>query len=470
MSFGNLFIHGLAGMQEQHLRQQYSADVVAANEGRAGFEGEEYSEQSDVAKSVTIDRVVRVNTVSDSIRSCERSFWKERKNQSLRAFSVTCVMGVASAIALVAASTAFPPFVGVIVITSIISFTCFGCSSLSLYRYFQAKGQYEKWEDPIPKLIEQRKQAGKKGFDYVYNKKLKGSLVTRTETQELWREQMEKLRTSFQTSMQGLTEVRAQMVRDFFNTGLLSGSKLDYAFSENPPLDLIDLSRQYENLHVQFTQLREVTDGCKQAIKRQKLAKLSANDRQRDLQLAPWIQWFNVNYREPLERERDVIILPHSRGRGAVVISNDRNPNVMMYNARLERMNAVFQAMTAPIYGLHEKNRRQINDWAESEMAKIQQGEDQQLELFFQPIVHVVSQYTDHSFEDFRQEERLYPDLHGDFEPSAPPFEELYAPSAPPLEEEYVPPSYDPNWQSVVGKVDWEQGVLEVTTTRRVYR
>ncbi len=457
MSFCNLLIHGLGGQQQPHLRGNYAVDVVTANEGRSGFEGEDACVQDDYVKSASIDSVVRVHTVSDPIRTDQRGFWRQQKSQSFSAFAVTFVIGVASAVAAVAAGAAFPPVLGVVVITSIVSFSSFGFSFVSFIRLMQAKDQYKQWEDPLPKLIEQRKRAGTEGFSYVYGNQLKGRLVTRSEVQDLWHAQMEKTRSGFLTAVQGLDRVRGMQVREFFQTGLLSREKLAYAFSEEVPASLELLSDQYSGLQTQYKQVCRITEGYKRSLRNQQQERLWANDRQRDLQLQPWIQWFNANYREPLERERHILVIEGRGHRGALVVAGAVDPRVREYDNRLERLNAVFQSMTAPIYALHERNRQQINSWAEREMQRIDQGEDEQLSLFFDPIAQLVSQYGNVE-PSVQTDERLYPDLSEDV-----------VPSAPPLEEEYHPPAYNPEWNSVVGEVDWERGILEVTTTRRVY-
>lgn len=459
MSYSNFIIHGFGGNQHEHLRTQYPADVVVAGQGRAGFEGEEYWDEDETTKRSSIDSVVQVNTVCSQVREAERSFWKGHKDTSLVVFTVTLIGGVAAAVAAVAASAVFPPILGVVILTSIVSFNLLGFSFFNLYRHMQAKDQYKQWKDPLPKLIEQRQRVGVEGFGYAYTQQLKGKLVTQKETEDLWHAQMEETKMSFLGAVRGLHSVEAQKVRNFFETGHLSKEKVSYACSGAVPPNLDYLSGQYQALRNEYSELRTITDRCKRTISMQKNDRLRANDRQRDLQMAPWIQWFNVNYRQPLERERDVVVL-QTRGRGAVLISGHsgryRRP-VENFDARFAHMEHVFDAMTAPIRALHAQNEHMINQWANSEMQVIQQNEDQQLTLFFNPICQLVSQYV-------RQEEVHIPAFPLNEEGPARPYPDLTAevqPSAPPLEQEYSPPAYNPEWNSVVGKVDWETECLK---------
>ena len=465
MSFSNFMINGLSGQQGIHLRSGYPADVVVANTGRAGFDGEEFWQEDDAGKMVSIDSVVRVNTVSDQVRREERSIWKGHKKDCLILFSVTLIGGVAAAVAAVAASTVFPLMLGVVILASIVSFNLLGISGFTFYRYVQSKDQHNQWKDPLPNLIEERKRVGVEGFGYAFRNQLKGKLVTNAEIQDLWHSQMEKTKLNLLGLIPGLSINHAPIIKEFFCSGLLSDQKLSYAFSEEGiPQNIGFLSERYEALHAQYSQLKSMTEQMQRSIKNQKRESHLANDRQRDLQLAPWIRWFNVNYQQPLERE---VVVLQTRSKGAYIFAGPSN-DCDSYNdldPRFSQMQMVFDAMTAPIRELHARNQQQINDWANGELQNIQQNEDGQLGLFFNPIAQLVSQYIREE-EEFQvpiaefgqQPERLYPDLSEDF-----------APSSPPLEENYQPPGYNPEWNSVVGEVDWENRVLEITTTRRIY-
>lgn len=468
MSFSNFMIHGLSSNQTAHLRSQFPADVVVADQGRAGFDGEEFWDEDATTKRACIDSVVQVNTVCTEVREDERSFWKGHKETSILVFSVTLIGGVAAAVAAVVASSVFPPILGVVVLTSIVSFNLFGISFFTLYRHMQAKGQYNEWKDPLPQLVEQRKQVGVQGFGYAYQQQLRGKLVTNSEVKDLWHADMEKIKMNFLGAVPGLHSVQAQKVRNFFETEHLGQQKLAYAFQDGVTPHLQYLSDQYQGLKTQYSEVRTITDRCKRSITVQQSERLRANNRQRDIQMAPWIQWFNANYRIPLQQEREVQVL-RTRGRGAVIISGPSRgyrSSIGEYDARLAHMETVFEAMTAPIRALHAQNAQMINQWAAGELRTIQQGEDQQLTFFFNPICQFVSQYIREEVvqpQPFplydHQQERLYPDLNVEI-----------TPSAPNLEESYRPPAYNPEWKSVVGEVDWENGVVEVTTTRRVYQ
>lgn len=467
MSYMNFMVHGLNGHQTDHLRSQFPQDMVVANQGRSEFDGDDRWCQDAIEKQACIDSVVQVSTVCDEVREAERSFWKGQKNKSMNVFSVTLIGGVAAAVAAIVATSVFPPILGVVVLTSIVSFKLFGISFFSFYRHTQAKNQYKEWKDPLPRLVEQRKQVGMQGFGYVYREKLRGKLVTNLEAEDLWHEDMKEIKMNFLGGVTGVDNVKAKKVRNFFEKGHLSREIQVYAFQDHIPQHLQSLSDQYQGLKTQYSEVRADTDHLKRSILTQKNERLRANDRQRDIQMAPWIQWFNTNYRIPLQRERDVLVM-RTQGSGTVVMAGPSRVcrvSIGEYNGRLAQLETVFEAMTAPIRALHMRNEQMINQWAEDELRIIQQGEDHQLKMFFDPICQLVFQY--------RREENDYPRFPA---PSAPEEEPLYpelnveiAPSAPELEESYRPPAYNPDWNAIVGEVDWENGVLEITTTRRVY-
>lgn len=477
MSYYQFLIRGLAGDQQQYLRTNHAPDEVAAVHGQSGFQGDVFTfqnlggNQNLDRKSLTIDSVIQVNTVSDQIRSDNQSFWHYQRKQSKITFIGTLIGGVSSVFAAVAANAAFPPMLGVVILTSFLALAFFSVSGLSFYRYLQASNEYKKWDDPIPGLIEQRKQAGMKGYQYAYKRQLKGKLVTQQEIQELWYADMEKAKADFFSAFKPLSALNGEKVRKFFQNGLLSNNKLSYAFSDQVPDQLLGLSQRYEQLFTQYALLQKCSEQQLQAINQQRNGRLLENDRQRDWQLIPWRQWFDVNYRQPLLKRRNCAA--HNQGiyrRGERQIpghdAHQRNRNL---DWELKRLEGIYLAMTAPIYALHERNRQSINSWADREIQQLKNNQNHQLQCFTEPVIDLIKQ-----FEAIQCQERSFyaqnqRDEWGFQEFSYPNIYESYSPSAPDLEADYQAPQYREEWKETIGKVDWEKKVVEVTTRTEVY-
>ncbi|MFQ5730241.1 MAG: hypothetical protein ACE5GN_07760, partial [Waddliaceae bacterium] len=111
-------------------------------------------------------------------------------------------------------------------------------------------------------------------------------------------------------------------------------------------------------------------------------------------------------------------------------------------------------AMTAPVRAMHQRNAAAIKRWASGELKDIQQNEEKILVKFFEPIKVLLNEYANRSVGKEEAKVETCPEVKVDA-----------TPSAPPLEEECDPPEFDPGWERVFGRVDWEKRVLKTFRT-----
>lgn len=90
----------------------------------------------------------------------------------------------------------------------------------------QLQGQQMDWQDPLPGIVEERKQAGRQGFDYVLNKNLKGTVIHPDEVKQFWTE-------SFQQLCQNHSDIDR-----VYQQNLLGSRAMSYAMGNSFPMPI----------------------------------------------------------------------------------------------------------------------------------------------------------------------------------------------------------------------------------------
>ncbi len=449
MGFCDYLIHGTDGVQSTHFKNQYSDDQYTVVNQKGSFNGHTVvNATDDETKTTTIDGVIQVKSVADKVRNDEQGFWNRQKSNCKTLFTVTFIKGMAGLIGAIVVGAVFPPLFPVAIAVGAVSLGVLGFSFFSLYRSVQAKGQEKDWNDPVSKIVDQRKQAESRGFNYVYNKELKGRAVTTQEVQEMWHTKMQSIKDAFINGVGGIEQVSAAKIRQFFDEGHLSKEKLDYTFADSIPEELQTLSELYTTLSNDFATLGQLVNDRKDQIHRTKRKKLLENDRQRDAQLRPWLSW--------LDQQRQAVTVVESRqipggrrGRGQFVHTVSKRPTIY-------QINRMYEQITAPIHALHARNARQYENWAKKELAKIGNEEQMQLQNFLNPVIGLLQNYSQPSLQPsapevqilYPQLQTLYPQLDST---------KTNEPSAPPLEDTYTQTEFHPEWETVMDENAYNQ-------------
>lgn len=275
MSFCDYLMHGTGGAQAEHLKSKFFEEQYAVVAQKGSFNGQTVTDEAnDSFKTTTIDGVIQVRTVADSIRNDEKGFWNKQKTNCKILFSVTFATGLAGLVGSIVAAVLFSPLLTVAIVVGAISLAVLGGSFFTLYRTIEAKGEEKQWSDPVAKLVKYREQAGLKGFNYAFDKQLKDRAVTGNELQEMWYVKMQSAQDAFTSGVDGIESVSATKIRQFFSEGVLGTEKLTYAFGDSIPEDLQSLSKIYEALTEDFKTLGSVIKKRRREIEGKKREKL----------------------------------------------------------------------------------------------------------------------------------------------------------------------------------------------------
>jgi hypothetical protein len=107
-----------------------------------------------------------------------------------------------------------------------------------------------QWDDPLPKIADQRRLAGSKGFQYAFGNDLKGKVVHPDEVRALWRQECKQLLQNHGALTQVMDE------------DLLGEKRLSYAW-ENQPVEALEVQGRrisgalIEAMTLKYRELRE---------------------------------------------------------------------------------------------------------------------------------------------------------------------------------------------------------------------
>lgn len=212
-------------------------------------EGEGGSKIERWVQTNLIDDGVHFYTVTDDQRSLNKSFWQKTKISSV-CFSASfiaigvgavycCTTGLATAIVVAALAL----------------------SILNRRRYLQAQTQLDFWEDPTSKNSNMRKQIGEKGFPYIFNKKLKGTLAHPSEVFNCYIKWTDEFFNKFNKP------ISQKDIKAFFALNPLDSKTYNYAyFEEDPSQYLKDLGSAFSKIKIQFTDFHNKVEAYRSKI------------------------------------------------------------------------------------------------------------------------------------------------------------------------------------------------------------
>jgi hypothetical protein len=154
MSYINFLISGV-GSQQHYTRDHYPKNPTIYYSGTAdNFEGHiETTKQDDKTKTILVDKVFTITTLSDKILKKCRNVWSNLQKNTKITFIVTLLGGLAGMAAAVAmgvlSSSLLIPAVGV----GAVALAIFAFSFLSLKRSSDAANELKKWTPPAKDLI-----------------------------------------------------------------------------------------------------------------------------------------------------------------------------------------------------------------------------------------------------------------------------------------------------------------------------
>lgn len=422
MSFIKYLALGSSAINADFYRSSYDKDEIVSTGSTFAFEGKvlDTPVTDEKRAEAIVDSAVKVNTVSEALRTPAAEVWNEARDKSNKTFIVTLITGIAG-VGVIALGAAFPPLLPVALAVGCVALLTLGISALAYYRKTEAEEHLEQWANPIHKVSSQRVKCSTEGFFFARETDLKGTSVSEQELQSLWHKEMEKNHQEFENVIDGLDPIKTKLVRSFMEKCPLEKENFEYTFGERESCksekNLAEMSVQFDAIKKQYDQIREHTESQITTIKNKQAESRLRNDHMRQLKLAPY------------ERMRNRALQAQAR-RGE---SSHRAMEIEM----------MYRAMTAPIEALHQQNQSLINSWAAKELQKISTEEDRLLVHFFQPIREKLQTYKS---QDFSKKPSI--------DPQTIRFPE---PSAPPLEENYIPPQYNPAWAEYVPPAQWEQ-------------
>lgn len=114
------------------------------------FQGNvEIFSQDDTSKTVVIDRVFKITTISDRILQKSREVWSELQKSTKIIFIATLIGGLAGIAAAVALGVLNPALLIPAIAVGVVALSFFAFSFLALKRSHDAGNELKKWEDPI---------------------------------------------------------------------------------------------------------------------------------------------------------------------------------------------------------------------------------------------------------------------------------------------------------------------------------
>lgn len=238
---------------------------VTINNGRNAFEGKISSaEDNGQIKTVIIDNVVKIQTLSDSIFQNAKHAWSNLRAKSTLIAAVTCLGGVAAIISAAALGIILPPLFAVAITVGVVGLALLSCGILSSVRSQEAYEQKNAWQNAVQKAQSERIRIGNSGFRYVQKNQCKGSLISQAETEDLWHKDLASLKQKFHQSENADVHTQAKLIKDFFDNGPIQSGALSYAF-ENIPEQYSTNSTSYYDLAMRYYKI------ARQAMEKQSL-------------------------------------------------------------------------------------------------------------------------------------------------------------------------------------------------------
>lgn len=202
------------------------------------------------------------------------------------------------------------------------------------------------WHDPITGLIEKRRLAGQKGFDFVWKMNLKGSIVHQEEVKHMWV-------GSFRSLVSNPVDIDSA-----YRGNLLGESAMDYAYG-NSPIPFIETSagdypkvllntvvQNYRNWRQAYKMASEQKDAALHSVRSQKIQAENELSALRTKWLLPAIRTHQLgkenaeqHYRNSLrifQEERDRAIV-NARRHYAYVITDPLDGDEVAYKISLDK-------------------------------------------------------------------------------------------------------------------------------------
>ncbi|MEI8366463.1 MAG: hypothetical protein WCF65_08620 [Parachlamydiaceae bacterium] len=215
---------------------QYSGNITQTMEGV----------KSSAISSRTIDGALVVESVAEKVRvaainyfdssaqnvAVEQKTFESARSQGYVAIALGVTTGILGGVGL-AASFLIPPLAISLIAFGVLATAVGANQSIKnqnilngLQRNLSTLETEKKlWKDPVHHVIEQRQLCGSQGFSYVFNQRLKNTIVHPEEVRSLWIRDFSQMLLTHQTI-------------DAFSRDLLGQTKLEYAWNSNPIPDL----------------------------------------------------------------------------------------------------------------------------------------------------------------------------------------------------------------------------------------
>lgn len=205
----------------------------------------------------------------------------------------------------------------------------------------------DEWEDPVEEVINQRKQAGLQGFQYVYINDLKGKVIHQEEVRELWLRDFSQLLR------------RNQSIEKICKDNLLGDECVTFAWNQSTiphidvdgyrfsPLELDNLSKQFKTCRTNFLNFESAISNEIAALdKRENQIKTEINNLKNE-----WLypaECLHAQARQEAEYLYESTVAPFIHEKNAAIekvkqdfYSARRNPfdsSDIVYNQQLERL------------------------------------------------------------------------------------------------------------------------------------
>jgi hypothetical protein len=451
MGFISYLREGVNIANQEHRRcnpiyQKDQAQVI----GRATYQYDgkiTSQEKNDRVYKCILDGTVEVLTVTNEVRSRQLDFWKQYKVYSLN-FGISglvlaaagTISGIATKTLLVGSLVVPTPVIGAAIAVVGVAFAILG-----FHRRKQAHKQYLAWQDPLPAYQAQRRQAGEIGFSHVFSHQLKGTLIHPNECHQLWEIWSQHTMSSYQgisVSHRYSPEV-VPSIKKFFNSNPLDSQAIAYAFNNVKPVPqhIQDLSQFYQDVKRSYSDVRAKATSIKEEIRSEEAQLINKNEIERAVWLAPaqfvrdlWkqkakdrqlekIRLYHNAYQQQLYHIGHRRISSQEKREAENKAYHDYNQQPAVQEANREydlecnRYDILYNIAVTPIHNKFNHNRGRIKNWADWQVRRINQQEDQQISDFAQDVREIAQAYRNvsvynRSQEQMSRQERLYPDLN----------------------------------------------------------